>query len=143
MPGYQLVERALLAPDKANGVYAHSEVLGFLDFLRELSADEFSIARGQELRVVGLEEILYAAHDEAQVIALEIRKILRESAHDLERRAISVQVVFRGTLMRGDRFWVIYRSQELPVGLIFGSPPPVSDEHGNRFHRTNFNLSQL
>jgi hypothetical protein len=143
MPGYQLVERALLAPEKPNGVYTHPEEIGVLDFLRELSADEFSILRAKELCVIGLEEVLYAAREESHLVAQEIRRILRESARDLERKAISVQVVFRGALMRGDRFWVVYRNHELPVGQIFGSPPPVTDENGNRFYRTNFNLSQL
>jgi hypothetical protein len=66
---------------------------------------------------------------------------LRQVAPELERRLISVQVVFQGTLVRGDTLWVEYRGQRLPIANIFGSPPPQADTRGNRFYHSNFNLT--
>jgi hypothetical protein len=141
MPGYQLVERSSLAPEKTDGIQALPNELGLLDFLRELAADEFPFPRMYAIRVVGLDEVLYAAGPEAARLALEIRHRLTAAAQDLERRVVSVQVVIQGKLMRGDRLWVEYRGQELPAGHVFGSPPPQTDANGNHFFRANFNLT--
>lgn len=142
MPGYQLLENSSLATARRNGIPPHAQAIGLLDFLRDLEEDEFPFARFAELRVVGLEEVLYAARPEDEVLALEIHRRLRAAAQDLEARLLSVQVVFSGKLIRGDTLWSDYRSHRLPVGHVFGSPPPETDAHGNRFYRTNFNLTQ-
>ena len=141
MPGYQLVERSSLAPERADGIAPLPNELGLLDFLRELVADESPFPKLYEVRVVGLDDVLYAAGPDAARLALEIRQRLTHAAQFLERRLVSVQVVFQGKLMRGDRLWVEYRGQELPAGHIFGSPPPQTDAHGNHFFWVNFNLT--
>lgn len=141
MTGYQLVERTMLWPEKANGIPALAEEMGILDFLRELEADGFSFPRLYEVQIVGLEEVLYAARPDDMVMALEIKRRLQSVASDLQGRLLSVQFVFQGTLMRGDTLWVEYRGQRLPIGHIFGSPLPETDAHGNRFFRAGFALT--
>jgi len=141
MPGYILVEQSELAPPKANGIPEYPQVLGFLDFLREIAADECPFPKFAEIRLVGLEEVLHAARPEEQALALEIHRRLRGAASDLERRVMGVQVVFKGRLMRGDTLWVDYRGRRLPIAHIFGSLPRQTDARGNAFYRTNFNLT--
>lgn len=141
MPGYVLVERAALSPLNPKGIAPHPEQLGFLDFLRELAAEPFPLPRYAEIRLDGLEEVLFAARPEDAELALEIHRRLRQAAADLERRLLSVQVVFRGNLVRGDTLWSDFSGSRLPIDRIFGSPPPERDERGNRFFRANFNLT--
>jgi len=141
MPGYLLIERQTLSLGRNGGIEPYSEELGFLDFLRELASEPFPFPRLSQLRVVGVEEILFAARPEHERLALEIHRRLRQAAPDLESRVISVQVVFHGQLIRGESLWSEYRGQRLPVGHIFGSPPAHEDERGNRFYTTNFNLT--
>ena len=143
MPGYVLLERATLVPTRADGIEPYPEELGFLDFLRELAAEPFPLPRYAEIRLVGLEEVLFAARPEEAAIALEIHRRLRQAAPELERRLVSVQVVFRGRLVRGDTLWSEFGSQRLPVGHIFGSPPPQTDGRGNRTYAVNFNLTHV
>lgn len=141
MPGYVLVEQAELRPPKTNGIRAHPQVLGFLDFLRELSADDCPFPKFAQVRLVGLEEVLHAARPDDAALALEIHRRLRQAAADLERRVMSVQVVFRGRLMRAQTLWVEYRGHRLPIDHVFGSLPKQSDGRGNVYYRTNFNLT--
>lgn len=141
MIGYQLVERRTLAPEKTNGIPAFTTEIGILDFLRELAADEFPFPRLTQLRVVGLEEVLYAARPDDEAMAFEILRCLKESANDLQKRLMCVQIVFHSPLMRGDTLWVEYRSHRLPIGHIFDSPPPQTDGNGNRFFSMSFSLT--
>jgi len=136
-----LLESRLLIPNKPDGMQSYADEIGFLDFLRELASEPFPFPRMAQLRVVGLEEVLFAARPEEAELALEIHIRLRQAAPELEQRLLSIQVVFQGTLMRGESLWVEYRGQRLPIGHIFGSPPPETDARGNRFYRTNFNLT--
>ena len=141
MPGYILVEQSELSPPKTNGIPANAQALGFMDFLRELAADECPLPKFAEIRLVGLEEMLHAARPQEEDLALEIHRRLRGAASDLERRVMSVQVVFKGKLTRGHTLWAEYRGHRLPVDRIFGSLPRQSDARGNIFYRANFNLT--
>lgn len=141
MPGYQLVDRHNLALFRAGGIAPRDNPIGLLDFLRELAADELPFPRFQELRVMGLEDVLIAAMPADREIALDIRQRLRAAASDLERRLVSVQVVFKGRLRRGEELWTEYRDRRLPVGVVFGSPPPDTDSRGNHYYSVNFNLT--
>jgi hypothetical protein len=141
MPGYIIVERGTLNLSRESGITAHAEEIGFLDFLRELAAEEMPFPKFAELRLVGLEEILFAARPYDAELALDFHRRLRQAASELERRLISIQVLFQGTLIRGDTLWVEYRGQKLPIANIFGSPPPQADARGNRFYHSNFNLT--
>lgn len=141
MLGYVIVERSSLSRSRETGLQAYAEEIGFLDFLRELAAEEMPFPKFAELRLLGLEEVLFAASPGDAELALDFHRRLRRAAPELERRLISIQVVFQGTLVRGDTLWVEYRGQKLPVANIFGSPPPQVDARGNRFYHTNFNLT--
>jgi hypothetical protein len=143
VPGYFLLERTMLAPAKPDGLEPFPEELGFLDFLREVAADPFPLPRYAEIRVVGLEEVLFAARPDGVALAAEIHRRLRRASADLERQLLSVQVLFRASLIRGDSLWAEFRSQRVPVGHIFGSPPPHTDSRGNRFFPVNFNLTHV
>jgi hypothetical protein len=140
MPGYHLVQVATLGAD---GIKPYAEEMGALDFLREISAEPFPLPRYAEVRVVGLEEVLFAARPEEAALALEIYRRLRQAAPDLERQLVSVQVVFRGQLVRGDSLRSEFRGQRLPIGHIFDAPTALTDEHGNRSYRVNFNLTPV
>ncbi len=138
MPGYHLIQAAALDTD---GIAPYAEEIGFLDFLREVAAESFPLPRYAEVRVVGLEEVLFAARPEEPALALEIHRRLRQAAPELERQLVSVQVVFRGQLVRGESLWSEFRGQRLPIGHIFGAPTAQTDSRGNRSYRVNFNLT--
>ncbi len=139
MPGYLLIQAAALGAD---GITPYTHEMGVLDFLREVAAEPFHLPRYAEIRIVGLEEVLFAARPAEAAVALDIHRRLRQAASGLERQLVSVQVVFRGQLVRGDSLRAEYRQQHLPVGHIFGAPPAQTDSHGNRSFRVNFNLTQ-
>src|SRR3990170_7812687 len=105
MPGYQLVEQQSFS----RGLKPYEVKMGLLDFLRELAGEEVSFPKFYEVRIIGLEEVLYAARPRDRELALEIRKRLRQAASDLEKKLINVQVVFAGRLVKGDSLWVEFR----------------------------------
>ena len=141
MSGYTLIEQSQFAIHKDGGLAPHAESYGLLDFLRELAEEPFPFARFAELRVTGLEAVLFAAQPDERALALEIHHRLQRLASDLERRQMSVQVVFQGKLQRGDTLWVDYRGVRLPINVIFDSPIATTDPHSNRFYRVHFNLT--
>jgi len=141
MPGYTLIEQSMLTSSKPNGIAPYLNEIGILDFLRELAADEFPFPRLYELRVLGLEPLLYASRPDERTRALEIRRRLDQAASDLERRLVSVQIIFEGELHHGNTLWSIYRGQRIELGDIFGMPRPYTDHHGNKMFLCNFHLS--
>ncbi len=76
MPGYVIAERAVLSLSRETGIPAHAEELGFLDFLRELAADEIPFPKFAELRLVGLEEVLFAIRPGDAELALDFHRRL-------------------------------------------------------------------
>src|SRR6266851_10371306 len=140
MSGYILVEQDYLNSSREKGIPAHADELGFLDFLRDLAGDELPFPKLAMLRLVGLEEVLFSGRPAEAELALDFHRRLRTAAPELERKLLSIQVVFKGKLVRGDTLWVEYRGSNLPVANIFGSPPPQTDARGNRFFHSNFNL---
>ncbi|MBI4489412.1 MAG: hypothetical protein HY694_10035 [Deltaproteobacteria bacterium] len=137
MPGYHLVEQQSFS----KGLKPYEKQIGILDFLRELAGDAIAFPKFYEVRIVGLEDILYAAQPRERELALEIRKRLRQAASELEKRLVNLQVVFAGKLMRGDSFWVEYRKQRLPIDLIFGTPTKQEDPAGSVYFHATFNLT--
>jgi hypothetical protein len=140
MTGYILVEQSQLATHKVDGITPHPQVYGILDFLRELAEDNLQLRHLAKLRVVGLDEVLFAARPNDHDLALAIHQKLRKAASDLERRQISVQLVFT-SLKSGHTLWAEYRNEKLPIDLIFGSPPQDHDGQGNRLFRVAFSLT--
>ncbi len=138
MPGYHLIEQGTPIPEDEG---RPSEKVGFLDFLRELSEEEPHIPRLWSVTVFGLEEVLFAAGGEADALAWEIHRRLRAAASSLQNRLADVYVVFRGQLQRGEDLWSDYRGARLPIGRIFGAPPPQTDPEGRRFYLASFNLT--
>jgi len=141
MPGYILVDHTQLAPMNQNGVQPYSEIIGLLDFLREISEEEFHLPRFAEIRLVGLDDVLFAAGSERRELARVIHRYLQKAASDLERRNISIQVVFKEAIRRGDILWADYRGERLPIDVIFDSPLPNRDSKGNTTYRVHFNLT--
>lgn len=138
MPGYHLIHATALGND---GVMPYKDEMGVLDFLREIAADSVALPRYFEVRVLGLEEVLFGSRPDEAMLALEIHRRLRQAAPDLERQLVSVQVVFRGLLVRGDSLRSEFRGQRLPIGHIFGDPTAQTDIRGNRSYHVNFNLT--
>jgi hypothetical protein len=141
MPGYLLMEENALTPSRRNGITPFPNAIGILDFLRELAADEFPFPQFSELRILGLEQVLYASRPDDQARALEIRRRLDQAASDLERRLVSIQIVFEGELHHGNTLWSVYRGQRIEIGDIFGMPRPHTDNHGNKMFLCSFHLS--
>ena len=141
MPGYHLLEYSSPLPPSPDTPDRPADRIGFLDFLRELSDDEPAIPRYWKVIVVGLEEVLFAADEEADALAWEIHRRLRRAAPALEGRLATVYVVFRGQLKRGADLWSEYRGRQLPVGHIFGAPPPEPGSDGRNTYFANFNLT--
>ena len=144
MPGYILVEESETVRYRERGIQPIApEPTGFLDFLRELAQDAFPFSKYTQLVVVGLEELLFSAepgHEERDV-ALDIRRRLKRVAGDLERQLVTLQVVLKGKLVRGDTLWLEYRGRRLPLDLIFGRPLLHTDENGNEFYPAKFGLT--
>jgi hypothetical protein len=141
MPGYILVEQSQLIPARQEGIRPFLEVYGILDFLRELSEDDVSFKRLSEIRIVGLEAILFAARPADRELALIIHQRLQHAAGDLQRKLLTVQVVFNGKLERGAALWSTFRNERLPIDYIFDSPLQQTDSRGNHFYPVTFHLS--
>ena len=141
MPGYILLEQSQLQPHRDRGIVPFSNGIGLLDFLRELAQEDFPFRRLEEICLVGLEEILFAASPQDRELAAEIHRRLQRSASDLERRQMTVQVVFQGKLIRGNTLWVEFRGKRLPIDAIFDSPVVSTDASGNKTYRVHFNLT--
>ena len=138
MPGYHLIADAGAIPDNGERPL---DRMGFLDFLRELAEEEPQYRRFWKVTVVGLEEVLFAAGDEAEALASDIYRQLRAAASTLENRLADVYVVFRGELKRGADLWCDYRGARLPIGRVFGSPPPQKASYGSVVFFSNFSLT--
>lgn len=141
MPGYILVEQNQLVTHKPDGMQPHQQVYGLLDFLRELDEGEPAFRKFAQLRVIGLEEVLFASHPAESDFALAIHHRLQRASSALQTKLLSVQFVFTGSLKRGDKLWSEYRSVRLPVDLIWGSPLPEHDGRSNTFYPVTFHLS--
>ena len=141
MPGYRLIELSNFQPHKARGIAAAENVIGVLDFLRELEEDPFPLPRLSKWQVVGLEEVLFAARPREGEVAAEIHARLNNAASDLERRLLEVQVVLAGKIVRGAQMTVKYRGTSLPIHIIFNSPSRMRDSDGNPFYLVTFHLS--
>jgi hypothetical protein len=141
MPGYHLMELRTMQPHKAKGIVPAENVVGCLDFLRELAEDPLSLPRLTKWQVVGLVEVLFAARPREREIAIEIHRLLDRAASDLERRMLDVQVVLGGEIVRGADMIVRYRGAELPIYLIFNHPDRQEDMNGNAFFPMEFHLS--
>ena len=147
MPGYQLVERKYLSPPlpEGRGIKANNRRIGFLDFLRELSQEEFPYHEESSLLVAGLEDVLLFARPDMDGMAMKIHKLLQKSARDFERYDCGwVQIMFRNQLKRGETLNVIYPGElKIPIHLIFGSPPASMESDGSVCYRCAFNLSSI
>ena len=143
MPGYKLIELSNMQPHKAKGIAPHDEAIGILDFLRDLPEqddDPSPFQRMLKLRIVGLEEVLFAAKQREET-AIAIRTRLNDAASHLQKRLLDIQVVFNGEFVRGADLTVNYRGASLPIYLIFNHPDPLADANGNSFYPMDFHLS--
>lgn len=141
MPGYVLMQQASLQPYKPKGIPPAPQIIGILDFLRELEQDPFPFAKMSKWQVVGLEEVLFAARPNEQEVAIDIHTRLNRAASGLEKHVLDVQIVFSGEIVRGADTTVKYRGALLPINLIFNHPPIEKDANGNVFFRMEFHLS--
>ncbi|MDY0168860.1 MAG: hypothetical protein RBS80_20110 [Thermoguttaceae bacterium] len=141
MRGYTLIELSNLQPHKTRGISPAENTIGLLDFLRELHQDPFPLHRMTKWRVVGLEEVLFAARPREEEIAAEIHARLNNAASDLERRLLEVQVILTGQIVRGAQMTVKYRGASLPLSMIFNGPRQQKDANGNVFYSIEFHLS--
>lgn len=144
MPGYRLMELSNMQPHKPRGFVAAENVIGILDFLRDLpeqDEDPCPFPRMSKLRIVGLEEVLFAAKPREEEVAIEIRSRLNRAASTLERRLLEVQIVFSGEIVRGADMTVKYRGASLPIHLIFNHPQQQQDASGTPFYPMPFHLS--
>jgi hypothetical protein len=144
MPGYFLVEQKYLSPPKpeGRGIKANARRIGFTDFLRELEYDEFPYNENTSLLVQNLEDLLLYSRPEMVKMAREIHYKLQRVANEFERiHCPWVQIVFKYTLLRGEKLCVIMKPEDQPIHLIFGSPVARDDGNGNVYYTTAFNLS--
>jgi hypothetical protein len=140
MPGYILISQSEFSPPRARGITRYIESLGMLDFLRELEQEEIPFSRNACVRVEGLEEVLYAVRPDYHSMAIQIRNLLNNAANDLSKRLITVQMVFKGKLERGATLRSLYRGEELPIHIIFGTPTS-SEIDGSTVYRVPFSLT--
>jgi hypothetical protein len=140
MPGYILITQRELRPHKIRGMQPFPEVVGFLDFLRDLRQDGLPFHMGARVRVEGLDEVLYSGKPDYTPLALKIRQILQGAANEMDQRLVTVQIVLRDRIERGSDLRVIYRDEPLPIHLIFNSS--TSEEfQGSTVYRVALNLT--
>jgi hypothetical protein len=144
MPGYMLIEKNMLQPQRPKGFQLNPWRIGILDYLRELRQETFPFSRENRLRIVGLEEVLLAAGigDNLLKVSLFIHNIFTSKANELEANMGWVQVIFRWPLKRADDFWFEPGGgQRLSLRPIFGSPMKDTNGSGNECYRAGFNLT--
>lgn len=141
MPGYQLIEEAYMQPRAAKGIARAPQIIGLIDFVRELSEDPFPLPKFSRWCVVGIEEVLFAARPNESDLAIEIHRRLNDAASDLEKRLLDVQIIFTGKVVRGADLVAEYRGASLPIGLIFNHPKKQQDVNGNPYYPIEFHLS--
>jgi len=136
------MELSNMQPHKARGIAPAGNIVGVLDFLRELVEEPFPFARLSEWQIVGLEEVLFAARPQEAEVAADIHRRLNRAASHLDNRPLGIiQVVFSGEIVRGADLTVKYRGTALPIHLIFNHPPVQHDSNGNPFYPMEFHLS--
>jgi len=142
MPGYKLIELSNLQPHKPKGIVPAENVIGILDFLREI-ADDGSVPfpKFSKWQMVGLEEVLFAARPREEEVAMEIHTRLSNAAGNLEKRLLDIQVILTGKIVRGAQMTVDYRGALLPIYMIFNRPNQVIDSDGNPLYPVTFALS--
>lgn len=143
MPGYVLVEQRSLAPPKpeGQGIKANSQEIGFNDFLRELEQDEFPYNENSSLLIRGLEKLLLESRPEMDNFAKVIRHKLQKHANDFFTKGCGdIQIVFKGALIRGEKLIDKHVTADIPIHLIFSSPPP-DEINGQIIYKAGFNLS--
>jgi hypothetical protein len=144
MPGYMLVEEQMMRPYRSNGIKPNPVRMGLLDYLRELRHEVFPFNEDQQLRIVGLEDVLLAAgethYKEAELF---IRRILVSKANELDSCNLGwVQMVFRRPLRRANDFWFdVGGRMRVSLRPIFGSPVKETDASGNEYYLVGFNLT--
>lgn len=144
MPGYMLIEEQMMRPYRPKGINPNPVRMGLLDYLRELRHEVFPFDAEQQLRIVGLEDVMLAARDsDRKEIELFIRRILTSKANELDACNLGwVQMVFRRPLMRADDFWFEAGGRmRVSLSLIFGSPMKEADVSGNEYYLVGFNLT--
>lgn len=142
MPGYRLIELPNFQPHKAKGIVPAENVIGILDFLREIGDDgSIPFPKFSKWQMVGLEEVLYAARPREEEVAAEIHARLNNAAGSLQKRLLDVQVAFSGDLIRGAQLTGKYRGASLPIYMIFNGPTQIVDSNGNPFYPVTFHLS--
>jgi hypothetical protein len=140
MPGYVLISQSEFSPPRARGITRYAESLGLLDFLRELEHEQVPFSRNACIRVEGLEEVLYAVRPDYHRMAIQIRNLLNKAANELSKKLITVQVVLKGRLQRGATLRSLYRNEELPIHIIFGTPTS-SEVDSSTVYRVPFSLT--
>jgi hypothetical protein len=142
MPGYHLIEERMLKPNNPDGIEAHPNRKGFLDYLRELRQDDFPFQRGYKLAVVGLEGVLLAAGSQRDEVADYIHRILVSRANELNSMGSNVQVIFEDKLQKSHDFWVeAGMHRRLSLRRIFGNPSRQPGPNGTEFFFAGYNLT--
>jgi len=143
MPNYYLIEERMMKLFNPEGIEAHPNRKGFLDYLRELRQDSFPFPRGYKVAVEGLEDVLLAAGNSLPEVEDRIRGILVSRANELESiMATNVQIIFRDKLQKSNDFWIEAGvNQHLSLRRIFGSPRRQRGPNGTEFFIAGFNLT--
>lgn len=141
MPGYEILEQKHLKPYSEDGIEPYATRIGFLDFLREMRSSVESIPLRTSFQVIGIDEALFMMKpDDRNSLARVIHGILQTGASALQRRRIQVQIVCKGSLVKGDTLYLEYRRERLPIDLIFATTI-THDVSGIPVYTTGFNLS--
>lgn len=143
MPGYVLVEQRSLTPPRptGQGVKANTQEIGFGDFLRELKQDEFPFNENSSLRVVGIEDVLLASRPNMDEFCIKLRNTLQGAGNNFFSKGCGdVQIIIKGTLIRGEHLIIDHPTSIINIYLIFGSPVP-EEVNGQKIYKSSFNLS--
>ncbi len=142
MPGYILLEKRFLQPQKSDGFPPNEVRMGFLDYLRALREEPFHFLRGYRIMIEGVEEVLIAAAGNRNDVSSYIHSILVSQANELNSRMGGhVQVVFKWKLNQADDFWFEVGQERYSLRNIFGSPKKQVDRAGNEYYPVGFNLT--
>ena len=143
MPGYVLLEGKSLSPPKpvGQGIKANKTEIGFLDFIREITQDDFPFNENSSLRITGLEEYLLSMRPDMENEALRLRRIMQRVGNQFfNSNCGDIQIVFKGELKMGEHLIVDHVTAKIPIYHIFGFVEP-NIIHTQKIYKATFNLS--
>jgi hypothetical protein len=139
---YLLVHDRFMQPNCVDGFKPNPIRLGFLDFMRELSQEDFPFKPSDKLMLVGLDDVLLLAGQNRAEVEAHIHNVLAGQANNLATRmGTNIQIIFKSPLKQADDFWfeVGARNRVSLKGVFHAAQ--FQCESGLEWYSVGFNLT--